>query len=282
MTDQPPREQTKFWRAADIGDVDLLKATYVTHTFAKHTHAGYVIGVIEGGVEAFEYRGQTHHAPAGSVVVINPDEVHTGYAGDEGGWVYRTLYPEADLLKQIAGQMRDSAGHYPFFTEAVIDDPRLTALVRRLHHTLEKSPAALDREVAFTEAVAHLIRHHADDRPLIRAPGAEHSAVKLAQDFLESHYAENISLEQLAALVNLSPYYFTRVFSRSVGIPPHTYLTQVRVERAKALLSVGLPISQVAAETGFVDQSHLTRHFKRIVGVTPGQYADKRKIVQDV
>lgn len=272
MTDPTPREQTKFWRAEDIGDVDLLKATYITHTFAKHTHDGYVIGVIERGVEAFEYRGQTHHAPAGSVVVINPDEVHTGYAGDESGWMYRTLYPEADLLKQAVAEMTDGQGHYPFFPQAVINDPLLTALVRRLHHTLENSPAALEREIAFSETLTHLITRYADDRPLLRFPGHEHAAVRLAQEFLETHYADNISLSQLAELVNLSPYYFSRVFSRTVGIPPHTYLTQRRVERAKVLLTLGLSIAQVAAETGFVDQSHLTRHFKRIVGVTPGQY----------
>ena len=275
-----PREQTKFWRADDIGQVDLLKATYVTHAFAKHTHDGYVIGVIEDGVEAFEYRGETHHAPAGSVVVINPDEVHTGYAAAEDGWVYRTLYPEADLLKQAVAEMRDSSGYYPYFTEPVIHDPRLTRLVQQLHRTLERSPSALARETAFSEALTYLIAHYADNPPQINTSDNEHYAVKVAQEFLEAHYADNISLEQLASIVGLSPFYLNRVFSRTLGMPPHAYFTQIRVERAKALLPLGLPLAQVAAETGFVDQSHLTRHFKRIVGVTPGQFAQQRNIVQ--
>lgn len=274
------REQTKFWQAADIGQVDLLKATYITHTFSRHTHEGYVIGVIEKGAEAFDYRGATHLAPAGSVVVINPDEVHTGYAGHEAGWVYRTLYPAADLLKQVAGELAGKPGRLPYFPDPVIQDPRLAQLVRRLHLTLESSRATLEREIVFSDALAHLIANYADDRPVARSLGREHYAVEKVRAYLEACYADNISVTQLAEAVSLSPFYLTRVFSRAVGFPPHAYLTQVRIARAKDLLSAGLPISQVAAETGFVDQSHLTRHFKRIVGVTPGQYVRKGENVQ--
>src|SRR5579883_2616325 len=98
MRDQAEREQVNFWRDPALRDLELLHAHYVTHTFAPHTHEEYAIGVIERGAERFMYRHTQHTAPAGSVVVINPGEVHTGEAVLASGWSYRMLYPAASLL----------------------------------------------------------------------------------------------------------------------------------------------------------------------------------------
>ena len=94
-------------------------------------------------------------------------------------------------------------------------------------------------------------------------------------------YDQAISLKELAELVNLSPYHFLRVFKREVGVPPHTYQLHRRITAAKHLLATEMPIGQVAAETGFVDQSHLTHRFRRSVGVTPKQYAENSNFLQD-
>ncbi|MDY6953262.1 MAG: AraC family transcriptional regulator, partial [Thermodesulfobacteriota bacterium] len=119
---------------------------------------------------------------------------------------------------------------------------------------------------------------HADAPPPLGTVGRERKRVKRAREYMEAHFHEDISLHQLASLAHLSPFHFVRVFRKELGLPPHAYLTQVRVNRAKALLAKGSKIADTAFDTGFADQSHLTRHFKRITGVTPGQY---RKIVQD-
>jgi AraC-like DNA-binding protein len=105
--------------------------------------------------------------------------------------------------------------------------------------------------------------------------------VKRVREHLTESYAENVSLRQLARLVQLSPFHLSRVFCQQVGMPPHAYQTQVRVARAKTLIRQGHSISQVATLTGFADQSHLTRHFKRLVLLTPGQYLQNSKNVQD-
>ena len=114
-------------------------------------------------------------------------------------------------------------------------------------------------------------------QPIGREPGY----VKLVRDYLKTHYAENVSLAQLTAITNLSPFYLLRVFGNQVGCPPHEYQTQVRIAHARKLIRKGNPISAVALETGFFDQSHFSRNFKRIVGVPPGQYYSQNKIVQD-
>ncbi len=277
----PPSEQTKFWQAQDIGQVELLRATYITHSFSRHVHEGFAIGIIEAGAEAFYYRGANHVAPAGSIVLINPDEVHTGYAVEETGWTYCMLYPEASLLQQAASEAAGRPRGIPYFPNPVIKDEYMTRLIRDLHFTLEKSTAFLERQSRFLATLAQLILRHADDHPVLSPATAAHKAVQRAQAYLEAHYMDNITLEQLAQIAELSPFHLTRIYRKAIGLPPHAYLTQVRIRHAKNLLSLGLPIAQVAFETGFADQSHLTRHFKRIVGVPPGQYLLSSKNVQD-
>lgn len=278
----PLLEKTKFWQATDVGPVELLKATYITHSFSKHVHDGFAIGIIERGAEGFYYRGATHVAPAGSIVLINPDEVHTGHAVDEIGWSYRMLYPEADLLEQAA---REAFGRrqpgVPYFPEAVVEDQYLTQLIRSLHATLERSDSALERQSRFLTTLIQLIRRHAEDRPSLSPATAAPRAVAQAQAYLESYYPHNVSLQQLVEITGLSPFHLTRVFRQALGLPPHAFLNQVRIREAKKLLLAGRPIAEVAVETGFADQSHLTRRFKRIVGVTPGQYVLNSKNVQD-
>ena len=107
----------------------------------------------------------------------------------------------------------------------------------------------------------------------MRDIGLEHRAVAHIHDYLHAHVCENISLQVLAEQVGLHPSYLIRVFHAHVGLPPHAYLTQIRVQRAKSLLLQEMSLTQVALETGFADQSHLTRHFRHLVGVTPGVYA---------
>ncbi|MEN9566964.1 MAG: hypothetical protein RLZZ69_2160, partial [Cyanobacteriota bacterium] len=101
---------------------------------------------------------------------------------------------------------------------------------------------------------------------------SEPQAVSQVKEYLQTNYAVNTSLSQLAALTHLSPFHLSRIFCQSVGLPLHMYLTQVRIFRAKKLLASGIAIAQVAQEVGFAHQSHLNRHFKRIIGVTPKQY----------
>jgi AraC-like DNA-binding protein len=113
------------------------------------------------------------------------------------------------------------------------------------------------------------------------AAGLERRAVKRACEYLAEHYSENVSLEKLACIANLSPFHFNRVFSEQLGLPPHAFQTQLRVLRAQKLLRQGYSISSVAAETGFADQSHFTRQFKRLTIITPGQFIQNSKNVQD-
>jgi AraC-like DNA-binding protein len=101
-------------------------------------------------------------------------------------------------------------------------------------------------------------------------------------EYVEEHLDVDLSLEQMAAVARLSPYHFARQFKRATGLPPYQYVIMRRVERAKELLQAGadLPLAEVAAHAGFSDQSHFCHHFKRVVGVTPGQFRTPARIAE--
>ncbi|EFH84237.1 AraC family transcriptional regulator [Ktedonobacter racemifer] len=266
-------EKTTFWRDPAFNDLELLQATYVTHSFAPHTHEGYAIGVIESGAERFKYRGSSHIAPQGWVVAVNPGEVHTGEAAIERGWSYRMFYPDVSLVQRAASPDEAPTLDVPFFPSPVIHDPMLAGMLAQLHLALASSPSTLERESRLTWTFAHLVMRHADTRLIERPTRGGRSIVQHVRTYLEEHATENVSLDQLASLVQLSPFHLLRVFRETVGLPPHSYLTQLRVMRAKRLIASSMPLAEVAGAVGFSDQSHLTRHFKALVGVTPGQYA---------
>lgn len=270
---EQPRESATFWHEPALSNLELLRATYITHAFAPHFHEGFAIGVIEVGAETFTYRRNTHIAAAGNIVVMNPAEIHTGQALTPNGWSYRMVYPAVSLLQRAASEVVGRQCDVPFFAQPVLDDPATARLLRRLHLALEApTTSLLERESRLVWTFAHLVARHADSPVTVGAVKPEPDYVDKVRQYLHAHYADHFSLEDLARIVHVSPFHLLRVFRNAVGMPPHLYLTHVRVQRAKALLAAAMPIAEVALQTGFVDQSHLSRHFKRIVGIAPGHY----------
>jgi len=273
MTTDTNHENVKFWRDLHLDNLELLRATYVTHTFSPHVHEGFAIGVVQQGATATNYRHTNYDIPAGTIVVINPGELHTGKAASEYGWTYRMFYPKANQLKRIASELTGYPHDIPFFSSPVIDDVKLARTLLELHRTLEdESSSRIERESVFHWVMAQLILRHADDAPAVEEVSADPVYVKEIQEYIKTHYADPISLDDLAALVDLTPCYMLRLFHKIVGMPPHAYLTLIRTRRAKRLLASGVPIADAATLTGFTDQSHLTKRFKRVFGITPGQY----------
>lgn len=266
-------EQAKFWCAKDLDNLELVYANYANHSFARHTHEGFAIGTIERGAEAFAYRGATYFAPIGSIIVIAPEEVHTGYTACEAGCAYRVMYPSPILLQRVACELTEHQNSIPFFSVPVIQDEQLAKLIRNLHIALGGPTSKLERESRLMWTLAQLVVRHSDKLLVSRPASQETKAVRQVREHLEANSNREVALEELARLTNLNPSYLIRVFRNEVGLPPHAYQMQVRITCAKQLISLGYPLRHVAMETGFTDQSHLTKNFKRFVGITPGQYA---------
>jgi AraC family transcriptional regulator len=158
-----------------------------------------------------------------------------------------------------------------------------------IHPRIQAAILAIDAELTsggaggrlLTESLGnvlavHLIRHAMGDDRAAHQPrgGLPRHKLRAAIEYIEEHLDSELALDDLAAVVHLSPYHFARRFKISIGLPPHQYVIARRVERAKQLLRGGddLSLAQIAARAGFWDQGHFTRHFKRLVGVTPKHF----------
>jgi AraC-like DNA-binding protein len=259
--------------------LQLMQASFRHKAFPRHSHDGYGVGVIEQGALGFYYRGENVVAPAGRINTVNPDEIHTGQAAVEQGWAYRMFYFSADFLQRMS---QDIFGHpisLPFFTAGVIDDPDLAGQVQQVHARLcDQKVARLEKETCVLAMFSRLISRHTYAPPILGRVGSEQPSIRRVIEYLDAHCAEDVTVATLAGIACLSPYHFIRVFSRQTGLTPHAWLMQLRARKARELLRLGLPIADAAAQTGFADQSHLTKTFKRILGYTPGQL---RNSVQD-
>jgi AraC-like DNA-binding protein len=232
------------------GPVEVLRAKFTGRAFSPHWHEEFAIGLIDAGIERFEYQGATHVAGQGDIVLLNAGDVHTGESFDERGFGFRMLYVPKNSLQEVAAANRDTAESL-HFTKAVL---------RQI-------------ESLFITAIAGVLDQSSSSFTPVASEKAP-SAILSAKDYLLDHLFEEVPLERLASLAGLSKYHFLRMFRLRFGLPPHAYQLQQRIFHAKTLLQA-LPPIVVAQQCGFADQSHFHRVFRALVGSAPGTYAQQ-------
>ena len=270
---RPGSDWSVWTRVAGTGRpaLDLLHASLVHWHYAPHMHEEFSIGACTVGREVIRYRGASHYAGPGTLLVIEPGEPHTGGPADPDGFVYRVAYPPAELLTEPGRPA-------PHFRDLVIHDPELAGELRSVHAALSRPGDPLERESRLAELFGRLVLRHAESagEGLPRRRLAQVARPVMSR--LADQMASPPTLGEVASELGLSRYQLVRAFRDEVGMPPYAWLAQHRVMHAKALLERGGRLAEVAALVGFADQAHLTRWFRRVVGVTPGAY---RNSVQD-
>jgi AraC-like DNA-binding protein len=262
------QDVAQFRRPAHRDGIELYRAHIVRHAFDPHTHEAFGLGAIETGVERFRYRGSEHLAPADSLVLMNPDVLHTGRAETAGGWRYRMAYIDADVVEAVTGDR----GWW--FDQAVHADAprarRVTALLDALWRA--------DEPLAFDGVLLMLLQEFRSQARIAGAMRRERQP-RFARvvDYLHAHLAERITLEELAAEAGLSPFHFLRCFRAEHHATPQQVLMALRLFEAKRRLAADEPPALVAAAVGLSDQAHLTRAFARRYGVTPARYRQQMR-----
>ena len=262
----------RFTRVAlSIGTLDLVRFTRYDHAFPRHSHEEFTVGAFETGNGSLGYRHASWRAYDGSVLAVPPDEVHTAEPLRGSGWTYRAMYPSTALMAVALGHAAHS--DLPaFFGRPIYDDPVLARAVSSVHRLLETQERSFDAEAMLMTILYALVVRHGATRPPVRCETPAARVVATAREYLRENFARPVKLATLAGVCGASPFHLVRSFTDVVGMPPHAYLTQIRANRARALLVVGETPADVAYCCGFCDQSHLTRTFKRLFGVTPGAY----------
>ncbi|WP_411990950.1 AraC family transcriptional regulator [Agarivorans sp. DSG3-1] len=266
-------EQARYQLAEELGGIEILNARYEKQNFSRHSHEGYTIGVIQSGAQQFYRTGGNHIAPQDSIILVNADEVHTGCSASEGGWSYQAMYPTPEQFEQLSQELGIKPQGAPYFSQAVVEDALVANSLRNTIATLEHSSNRLLRESTVYSSLSLLLSRHSKTRPLSVLKKVADSKLSVVKQFLDEQPEADVSLSELANLVNLSPCYLVKQFLKQYGIPPHAYQIQARLRLAKSFLRQGNKQLDVALDCGFHDQSHFSRHFKRALGITPGRYA---------
>lgn len=248
--------------------VELRRGHAVTDPVARHWHEEFQFCLITSGNGYLRKRGANLETTSGTLFAVPPGEVHSNDSPEASGCSYRTIFinpANIDWIPRVRA---------PKWDGFVTSNQQFIDTFEYLFRTLWQGESRL----AVDESLGEFLQA-AFGQSEPRTPVRRHKGLKRAVDYLTEHFAEDVCLQDLADLVGLSRFHFSREFAAVFGLPPHLYQTQVRVVKAKALLLAGGEIGDVALEVGFADQSHMNRHFKRLTAVTPGHY--KRKNVQD-
>src|ERR1700704_722095 len=261
------------WRTPGFDGLLFYRGTNVTHTYPRHWHEELHLGAYGDGQGNLGIRGSSHRIAAGDFVITPAGEVHENWVEAGQGCSFRSLYFDVRLLRRLAHQITGRDLPPPDFAGLMVNDQAVRQSFLRMHQIMEAHESPLECEEALLEFVRHLIVGCAEGRPAEIRTGRERAAVRRIRGFIDEHFADPISLEDLARIANLSPFHLHRVFCNETGMPPHAYQTQVRINRAKQWMRQRWPLSHIAAPACFADQSHLTRHFRRLVGLTPGRFA---------
>ncbi len=239
------------------------------HSFPRHTHEQFGIGVIISGAQRSASGRGPVEAGTGDVITVNPGEVHDGIPIGDAGRIWHMLYLDAHLAAGAIGDISEGRRSDFEFSHPVISDRPPAALFWRLFHAVTEGgqeDADLRRDEALLMLLAQA-RGEAASKPALPAP------ISAARDLIDSDPVAPITLWDLARQSGLSRFQVVRGFARATGLTPHAYLMQRRVHLARRLIGKGTALAEAAAASGFADQSHMTRHFVRAYGIAPGAYA---------
>ncbi|WP_444930341.1 AraC family ligand binding domain-containing protein [Microbulbifer sp. SSSA002] len=266
------KEFSKVWRNPRHRDIELFHAYFRQFSFAKHWHDELAIGIFLSGVEKLDYRGETLTLPRGTLAALNPGEIHTGFSGSDSGWCYRMFYFDTALIEDILREHRQTNQTLvPFLRGPLLDDPELFRLLYTLHCSLEVNALSLSTDTLLTLAVSQLFARYGDQKIYPKSFQNKQGALK-ARSYLQENWQGNVTLDELCQLTGMSRYQLIRSFNAQFGISPHQFLILLKTQKARTLFRTGARVANVAIDCGFFDQSHLSRNFKRVFGITPARY----------
>jgi AraC-like DNA-binding protein len=250
----------------DTMPIERIEAFFSGRGYSLHRHDTYAIGATLSGVQSFRYRGSVRNSLPGGTIVLHPDELHDGQAGEEGGFHYRMAYIEPVSIQQVL-----RGRPLPYIPGGLSNDPRLRAAALRLVPSPNVHIEAFEYEDILYE-LALALEEASPARQRTTRAALDYVAAERARAYLREQVADPVRLEHLEKISGRDRWKLSRDFRRLFGTSPYRYLVMRRLDRVKQQLAAGIPAAQVAVECGFADQSHMTRHFTRTYGIPPARW----------
>lgn len=237
--------------------------------FPNHFHEYYVVGLMEAGERVLSCKNQTYRIAQGDLLLFNPGDSHACVQNGGGTLDYRAFNIPTEVMLDLAEEATGRRA-LPGFSRCAVPGGEAADCLRALHELVLQRSGGFGKEEKLLLLTALLIQ--AWGQPFERCVPECREELERACSFMERHYAERISLEQICRCAGLSKSALLRAFAREKGVTPYSYLENIRIARARSLLEQGVPPAEAALRTGFSDQSHFTNCFSRFIGLPPGVY----------
>lgn len=257
----------EYHRPPGLPGVELLYLEDPKFAFKPHIHDGYVFWFNGQGGESVSIGGCSDILQPDSFGVVAPGEVHANHAVTE----HRTLqsfYVEQAVVDDVANQRGAATAG---FRSRLQQDRHGRALLAGVHQALMVAEDGFFVRETFIRAFSLLLDRHGEGRGG-SSWRSDPVKVRMARTILDERFSEPLELDEVASLCGCSACHLIRLFRRETGMTPHAYLMERRLAHARELLAGRLPISSIAFDAGFSDQSHLTRRFRSRFGLTPYRY----------
>ena len=265
----PGEPKLKVWRLEGTGE--FLQVSNFAHPTTKAFHQSLALCFVEHGAFNVRHCGVRYSVGKGALLVAQSGDT-TSCEDFDGTSKHREFHCFPEALEAIAEEIGDRFAGSRLFQSPFMCDESLCQPFLRFHSATASRPTAIETSSLLREFVGEMIVRYGNGPVKTLRLGNERWAVKHVKNYLESHYTENVTLEELARITNLSPFHLVRVFRKEVGLPPHAYQTRLRLNHAKTLLARGITIGEAALKAGFFDQSHFTNHFRKVFGYPPGAH----------
>lgn len=247
------------YKKLDILDgIEILYANKHTINFPKHTHPTFNIALVINQTFHSQLSSKFIQAPIGSLCITNPNEIHATPCDNKMGNTFTTFYISPELLKQI------NKGQEVFFKDKVIYAPQIFNDLLYISKNIDNP--CLDIEKEIIKNIETLVKVNA------KALSFTSQAKRLLSRFICEESFMGFSLDKTAQKFGMSKYKFLRLFKQETGLTPKSFVAIKRIEKAKELVSKKNDLMSVAFDSGFYDQAHMTKEFKRYTGVTPNTY----------
>ena len=259
-------------------NIEAYQFNGIIQPFPNHFHDYYVIGVVEGGERRLFCKSNEYIIKAGDVLLFNPNDNHGCTQMSNEALNYREINIPSAVMLSLTKEFT-SVDIEPIFTENVIHDDELETCVKSLHKMLMKEAESFEKEEMLYMLISMLVERYLKvHKEAIHRCGEN---IERASEFMEKHYSESISLNQLCEFSGISKSTLLREFTKLKGVTPYRYLQSIRIGKAKALLENGVSPVDAAVQTGFSDQSHFTKFFQMYIGLTPAEYGKMFKGLTD-
>nr|WP_086940354.1 AraC family transcriptional regulator [Thaumasiovibrio occultus] len=253
------------WRSADGS----------TACYSSHSHDEFSIGYIDGGMADYRNHQRRHRISAHTLVTINPGDVHSCNPSN-APWSFRMLYIDTQWLAAIQEDIFVTVPNdYLPFSRDLVQHPKMGACFNTFFYQLTQNDDMLKAEhdsYQFVEALFGDLTTGFSGNKAATSGANSLPYLDRAKQALLDNIDSKMSLETLSSDVGVSRYHLLRAFKQRYGMPPHAYLLDEKIKRAKTLLKRGESLADTALALGFADQAHFQRQFKHRVAVTPGQY----------